>query len=330
MKAAIKTLGRLAFGLVLFVFVGWQAAEAGDYVCRDKLGRVITLQVPVKRAVMNQMYDFIPALNLWDQVAGLNRWAFEDEILNALCPELERRYARIGTGSEINMERLIKLRPDVIVTWTSKPEQIHFIGRQGIPVIGVYPESLREFYSVIDMLGAVFGREAEARRLKQRMNAEFKLIQPRVAGIQHKRKVVWLGSRPTYPSAGIGINDELIRLAGAVNPAGTIKQRNVEVSLEQLIKWNPDVIFIWGNAGYTAADLRAKPQWRVIKAVREGRVYKAPEFSTWSPLLAPVALWVAVRIYPEAFGDIDFDARADRFCRDIYGFSIKRIGGFVD
>ena len=314
--------------LVLLVSAG--SLLAGNCTYSDKLGRSVSMQVPVKRAVLNQMYDFIPALNAWDQVAGLPRWAFKDRILISLQPDLARHYALAGTGSDLNMEALIRLKPDVIVTWTYKSEQIRFIDRQGIPVIGVYPESLKELYGVVDMLGVIFGREREAFGLKKRMNAEFNLVAKRGTGIKNKRKVVWLGSRPTYPSAGIGINDELIRLAGGINPAGAIKQRNVEVSLEQLIKWNPDVIFIWGNAGYTAAELKLKPQWRVLKAVRAGRVYKAPEWSTWSPMLAPVAVWMAARIYPELYRDIDLNARADKFCRDIYGLEMRRIGGFID
>lgn len=305
-------------------------AVAGDFSYCDKLGRKVTLKTPVKRAVLNQMYDFMPALNAWDQVAGLPRWAFQDRILTSLRPDLARRYALTGTGSDLNMEALIRLKPDAIVTWTYKAEQIRFIEHQGIQVIGVYPESLKELYGVIDMLGALFGREREACGLKKRMNVEFNLIAKRGTSIRAKRKVVWLGSRPTYLAAGIGITDELIRLIGAVNPAGGVKQRNVEVSLEQLIKWNPDVIFIWGNAGYTAEDLKAKPQWRVLKAVRSGRVYKAPDFSTWSPLLAPVAMWMAVRTYPEYYHDVDLNARADKFCHDIYGLELRRIGGLGD
>jgi len=324
----VKTV--TAIGLMFAAMVCVCPALAGAYAYQDKLGRSVALETPVKRAVLNQMYDFIPALNAWEQVAGLPRWAFKDRILTSLRPDLAKRYALTGTGSDLNMEALIRLKPDVIVTWTYKSEQIKFVDRQGIPVIGVYPESLKELYGVIDMLGAIFGREREALGLKRRMNVEFNLIAKRGANIKQKRKVVWMGSRPTYLAAGIGITDELIRLIGAVNPASGVRQRNVEVSLEQLIKWNPDVIFIWGSAGYTADDLMRKPQWRVLKAVRAGRVYKAPEWSTWSPMLAPVAVWMAVRTYPEGYRDVDLNARSERFCRDVYGLGLGRIGGFIN
>ena len=78
------------------------------------------------------------------------------------------------------------------------------------------------------------------------------------------------------------------------------------------------MIFIWGNAGYGAQDIIDNPQWRFIKAVREKRVYKLPEWTTWSPRLALVALWMAQKAYPEDFEDISFYNVADNFYRKLF------------
>jgi iron complex transport system substrate-binding protein len=58
----------------------------------------------------------------------------------------------------------------------------------------------------------------------------------------------------------VGITNDMFQMIGAINPAGPIEQRNADVSIEQIVVWNPDVIFIWGNAGYSPQDILQHPQ----------------------------------------------------------------------
>ena len=95
---------------------------------------------------------------------------------------------------------------------------------------------------------------------------------------------------------------------GGMNPAATIPQTSLDVSMEQIVAWNPDVIFIWGYAGYTAESILGNPQWRSVTAVKQGKVYKAPLWSTWSPRVAPIVLWMAMKTYPESFSDVDAES----------------------
>ncbi|MCD6548567.1 MAG: ABC transporter substrate-binding protein, partial [Thermodesulfobacterium sp.] len=112
---------------------------------------------------------------------------------------------------------------------------------------------------------------------------------------------------------------------GGINPAGFIKQRYADVSIERILLWNPDVIFIWGYAGYTPEWILNNSQWEHIKAVKNKQVYKLPHWSTWSPRVALVALYMAMKIYPEYFKDINFEKIADNFYRKVFGISYKQV-----
>jgi len=98
------------------------------------------------------------------------------------------------------------------------------------------------------------------------------------------------------------------------------------ITPEQLLAWNPDVIFIWGNAKYSARDIMSSPQWQHVKAVRNRQVYKAPEWSTWSPRLAPVSLWMAMKLYPERYQGINLYSVADSFDRKVFGVPLGTAG----
>ena len=157
------------------------------------------------------------------------------------------------------------------------------------------------------------------------MEALFRMVRERVARIPEgqRKKVLYLAASPPSVSGAVGVTNEMITLIGARNAASVVRQRNIDVPLERIIAWNPDVIVIWGNARYDASDLTNDPQWRLIPAVRKGQVYKAPEWSTWSPRLAPFALWMAAMTYPEYFKDVNMDKVVDDFHRKVFGVSGK-------
>ena len=310
----------------LLVLSGGQAEPASppSVTYRDKLGRTVTVPVPVKRAVFLISYELVPVLGVWDRVAGVGRWAYDNDLIRQSKPDI-RSIPSVGSGTDVNVEALMKLKPDVVVTWTFKPEPVKFMEERGLRVIAIYPESLAELYDVMRLHGRLFQREPRMERAIGEMEGIFRMIRERVGRIPEgrRKKVLYIGTKPTSVSGGIGITNEMITLIGAHNPASTLRQRNIEVPLERIIAWNPDVIVIWGNARYGPSDLTNDPQWRLLPAVKNGKVYKAPEWSTWSPRLAPFALWMAAMTYPEYFKDVDMDKVVDEFHRKVFGVSGK-------
>jgi len=327
-KRISRRLGPFFFLSILILSISLLSVSwAATMTYTNKLGRAVNIPVPVKRAVFFQTYELIPALGIWDRVIGIARWAYDNDLMKAAKPDIEKSVPSPGSGMDVNIETLLKLKPDVVITWTSKPETVRFMEEKGLKVIAIYPESLEEFYAVMRLHGRLFGKEKKAEHCIARMESIFKLIKERVRKIpgNKRKKVLWLGGKSTSVACGIGVTNDVFKLIGGVNPAAQIPRRNADVPIERIIAWNPDVIFIWGNAGYQVQDIRNSPQWRSIKATREGRVYKAPEWSTWSPRLAPMALWMAMKTYPEYFRDINLDRVMDEFYKKVFGIACSRV-----
>jgi iron complex transport system substrate-binding protein len=326
MKRLKKTLF-LMFAVAVLLTA--RMVEAENITYTDNLGRVATIQVPVSRAVIFQTYELIPALGIWDNIVGIGRYAYSNDLIKATKPDVASVIpsASAGSGLDANMEVLFRLKPDVVITWTVKPEAVKFIKDRGLKVIATYPESLSELLELIRLHGKLFGKGKRAETSIAEMEKVFALVNARVSEIppHGKRKVLWLGGKPTSVASGIGITNDLIQLIGGINPASSILQGNADVSIEQIVAWDPDVIFIWGNAGYTAQGILNSSQWRLIKSVRQGRVYKAPIWSTWSPRIAPIALWMAARVYPESFRDIALEKMFDDFYRAVFGIPYAKV-----
>lgn len=294
---------------------------------RDKFGRDVSIRLPVRRAVLFETYELTAALGVWDRIAGISRYAYENDLVLALKPDIGKTIPSAGSGSDVNIESLLRLRPDLVITWTFKPESIRFMEEKGLRVIALYPESLSELYETMRLQGRIFGKEKKVEACIARMKKMFAMISERCRTVPpaKRKKVVWLGGKQTTVAGGVGINNDLIGLMNAVNPAAARQERSADVSIERIVAWNPEVVFIWGSAKYGSGDLLGSPQWRHVDAVRNGRVYKAPKWGTWSPRLAVVALWMAIRTYPERFRDVNFEKAADDFYRAVYGISYRSV-----
>jgi len=330
-NSEIRGAAALAAALLIITAVP-PAAQAGTLTVKDKLGRTVSVTLPVRRAVLFETYELIAALGVWDRVAGISRYAYENDLILTLRPGIAKTIPSAGSGADINIESLLRLRPDLVITWTFKPESIRFMEEKGLKVIALYPESIEELYETMRLEGRLFGKQAKVEAYIARMKKMFAFISERCRAVPagSRKRVVWLGGKQTTVAGGTGINNDLISLMNAVNPAASQQERSSDVSMERIVAWNPKVVFIWGGAKFVPADLLGSPQWRHVDAIRKGRVYKAPKWGTWSPRLAVLALWMAMKTYPEQFRDVNFDKAADDFYRAVYGIPygrVSRIGG---
>jgi len=294
-------------------------------VLKDKLGRWVRVEVPVKRAVVIVGYEIIPALKAENQVIGVSRWAVN---LCDLYKKLVKRYPwleknQIGTGVDLNIETIFKLHPDLIITWTYQKNMVDFLTSHGFKVFTIYPDSIKELFKVIETEGILFGKKKRADFVIKETQRLLNFVRNRVKQIPKQKRlvIIHVGMKPNVVACKKGIASELIRLIGGINPAVTINARDTEVSLEKIYAWNPDVIFIWGSAKYGPEFFYSHPEWSFIRAVKNHRIYKLPNWSTWSPRVALIALYMAKKAYPKYFKDVDFFKVAKSFCKEIFGFS---------
>ncbi|WP_051920579.1 ABC transporter substrate-binding protein [Thermodesulfobacterium hydrogeniphilum] len=330
---ALKSKSKEIIFIFLFLVTVSSSIFAKEITIVDKLGRKITINAPVKRAVVIMAPELILALGLWNQVVGVSYWVYREyKFFNYIKPDWKKKVFPVGSGmgKDINMETLLKLNPDVIITGPFYPEVVKFMEKHGLKVITINPETISEFYKVIKLFGLIFGKENKANFLINEMNKTLNLIQKRLAQLSKPKKVVWI-----YRLAPLGIAckgaiiDDIFKRLKTINIGDLIKPNcNViaNISIEDLIKYNPDVIFIWGFTRAKPEDIIHNPQWQPIKAVKENEVYKAPRnLGTWSPSLVILSLWTAVRVYPEYFKDINFIKYSNSFYLKIFGVPYTKV-----
>ena len=229
-----------------------------------------------------------------------------------------------GRGGEANLERVLELRPDLIIDFGSvRDTYIDLADRvqeqTGIPYILVdgrfenTPEALR-------LIGEALGVPARGETLAADVEATFSRIDTILGQVpEEERPRVYLARGPDGLETGMkgSINTEIIERAGGRNVAddGGVTRGLVQASMEQVIVANPDTIVTWDPIFYDK--VFDDPLWQGIDAVRAGRVYLSPT-APFGWIDRPPSLnrmmgliWMAGLLHPDRWqGDLREDTRA--------------------
>ncbi len=216
-----------------------------------------------------------------------------------------------GRGNTANLETVLALKPDLILdvgstraTFVSLAERVQ--AQTGIPyaLLDGRFEAIPDTYR---KLGALVHREADAKKLSDYADHTLKAITARIADIPHyKRPRVYYARGPRGLVTGLAgsINVETIELL-AQNVAGGTQGGLANVSIEQVLLWNPQVIVTIDL--FFAATVRDDPAWAAVDAVENGRVHLSPKMPFgWVDFPPSVnrligLWWLAKILYPERF-----------------------------
>ena len=319
--------------IFVFIFLTVSSLSAKEVTIVDEMGRKVKINVPVKKAVIIMAPEFIPAFDLWDQVVGVSYWVYKEyKFFSYIKPDWKKNVLPVGSGMGryINIETLLKLKPDIVITGPFYPYVVKFMEKQGLKVITINPDTISEFYKTSKLFGILFGKEKRVQFLVNEMEKVFNFIQKRVANISQPKKAVWIYR---LQPLGIGckgsIIEDIFKKLNIIN-VGELIDPNcktiLEISIEHLIKYNPDIIFLWGFTKAKPEDILNNSQWKLIKAVKESKVYKVPKnLGTWSPSLAILSLWIAIKVYPEKFKDVNFIEYSNSFYQKIFGVPYSKV-----
>ena len=235
-------------------------------------------------------------------------------------PFISKKYADLptlgrltGRGNTANVEVVLKAKPDLIIDYgTVSPTLSSLADRvqeqTGIPYL-LLDGDFDRMGDAIRLIGAAAREEGRADALARYAQETVSDINRRVAKVPSARRPrVYYGRGPQGLNTGLAgsITTEFIEQLGAVNVAAGLGRGGlVQVSIEQVLLWNPDVI-VTIDANFHAA-ARTHPQWRDLPAVKAGRLYLAPTLP-FGWIDSPPSInrliglrWLARILYPDAF-----------------------------
>lgn len=338
---------------LIFAASAVAAVPPGKRVVVDQLGRSVVIPQKVERVVclMHHALDITFELQAGDRLVGIMK-DWEGLLFPGLAdiyPPI-RKLPQVGTLTEVNMEELLKVRPDlVIVTHYFPQDTIKKIEAAGIPVVAVslYQAEFEEAsklnpkltdpdraYTIgmkmgINLLGEIYGKEKEAKKLNEFVEQKRAIVGDKLSAIPDNKKITCYMANPDLYTYGSGKYVGVIMdRAGGINVARGIAGYKA-VNMEQILKWDPQVIFVQDRyAAKVMPEITKSAAWAPIKAVKTHRVYVTPEYvKPWGhpcpESMALGELWMAKKLYPDRFKDIDINKVVQEFYTTFYGVPYK-------
>jgi len=218
-------------------------------------------------------------------------------------PEALRK-PRVGGFLDPNIEKVVQLRPDLVLMLRSHGSKVGVIRGLGIEVLELGNDRIRDVERAYDELGRRLGRVREAAAAKARLKARLDAVR-KDAG-RRPLKVLFVVGKDAGRMSNIcaagprTFPDELLRLAGMTNVVGDSAVRYPFVSKEVILRRDPDLIVQMPPEGrdpkaLAARELDSWGGWKDLKAVREKRVFMvpAPGMMVPGPGMADLAEWLA-------------------------------------
>lgn len=295
----------------------------------DQAGREVMISNSVEKIVSGYYISSSTciALGLADKLVGIEAKADTRPIYALAAAEL-LELPNVGTAKEFNLEGCLSLEPDLVILPLRLKDQADIISELGIPVLLVNPENQENLVEMIALIGQATGVDDRAASLISYCENQLSTVDELTANISETPSV-YIGGNSAYLETAPKdmYQSSLIEAAGGVNAAANIAGDNwINVSYEEIIAMNPDVIVIPSEAGYSKEDVLGDAELANITAIKEGKVYKMPgSFEAWDspvPSCTLGILWMLNVLHEDTYSNETLKSDAADFYKEFYNVEI--------
>ncbi len=278
------------------------SAPAGAITFTDMFDREVSLAAPATKVVAITAADceILYALGAGDTVVGRGEYCnYPEEVLDVEA---------VDSGSELNVEQVIALEPEVVIMggMAQSDEQVKALEAGGITVVVSYAQDITGTYTAIEMIGKVVGKTAEADALVAEMKQGFADIEAKVEKSDTPKTVYFEVSPLEWGLWTSGSNtfmDEIATMLGLENAFADVDGW-AEISEEQVLERDPDYIvtsaMYFGEGPEPDEEILGRTGWQDLKAVKAGQVFLADNDSITRP--GPRLVQAAETLYGQVYG----------------------------
>jgi iron complex transport system substrate-binding protein len=219
---------------------------------------------------------------------------------------------KVGGLVDPDVERILALRPDLVVLYGTQTELVQRLERAGIPYFSYVHSALPDIALTMRAIGARIGVAARADTVASEMERSLGAIRDATSRLPHPTTLLVFGRDPAslrnvYASGGYGFLHDMLEVAGGTNVFGDVRQESVQVSTELLLTRRPEVIIElrYGDSLATADIPRELLVWNTlasVPAVKNHRIHAlvGDEFVVPGPRVVEATRKLARTLHPEA------------------------------
>jgi cobalamin transport system substrate-binding protein len=280
-------------------------------VCSAALQACLTAALPAAPpqrivSLVPNVTEMVYAIGAGDRMVGVSSYD--------TYPAEVKTLPKVGALVDPNVERILSLKPDLVIIYGSQDDLARQLARAGIDTFRYRHGGLAAVTATVRELGAKLGEAPAAEATAARIDAGIDEVRRRVAGRPRPRTLLVFGRerlalRGIYACGGVGFLNDILTAAGGDNVFADVKTEAVQASTEQIISRRPDVILEVRavNEAFPIGDREAERRvWTAIDAVpavRDGRVTFLfdDRIVVPGPRIAEGTRELAKALHPDAF-----------------------------
>lgn len=315
-----------------------EEAQATVRIVEDGLGRKVELPEKLESIVCSGVgaLRYTSYLKATDLVVGVEDYEKETSLTrlyNHVNYEHFKDLPVIGTNCEPNIEQIIQVNPQLIVVSSSvKMDPDTLAKKTGIPVFSVPGSDTTlddKAFETIDLLGMLYEKTDEAKRLRTYLEDLKKDLEKRTASVEEEKKLsayvggVSFKGRHGFEGTEAGYGP--FKLIHAKNMADTTNQEGAfNVDLEKILEWDPEVIFIdYNGLDLVQSQYEENPDFfQELQAVKNGKIYSQVCFRSYASNLDTAladAYYAGSILFPNKFSDIQLDEKISEIYTNLLG-----------
>ena len=262
-----RRLAAAVCAAVAFAALAVRSADAEVRVT-DDTGAAVTLASPAQRIVSLAPHatELLFAAGAGTRVVGV--------MSGSDFPPAATQRPVVGNANALDLERILALRPDLIVTWPyTTPTQVDVLRAQGIAVFTTNPRTIDGIARDIERLGILANSSTVARDVAQRFRTRLAGLAERSAGKMIVRVFYQVSDVPLYTVGSDHLITQALKLCGAQNVFAPLTLPAPEISVEAVLAAEPDAIVAGTAAAVTPLWLAQWKRWSDVPAVRGNRLF---------------------------------------------------------
>ena len=290
------------------------AEDAGSVTYRNPDGQAVRVQKHPKRTVGL----LTSLLSLWYEAGGT---AVGRNSTRQFVPETIRDLPTVGTFANLNVERILTLQPDFVIS--ADLGNIRAVSpvleANGIGLAFFRYNNFYDYRAIFELFGKINGTEARSRDILANVQQRIDGVVDR-AGKQPPKRALIMFTTPNIincelPNSHTGVMLDMLGAENIIQKGASTHSMRVNFSMERIVELDPDVILIntMGDVGQVrdrlARELLENEAWRALRAVRENNIHYLPKtlFLYKPNAQFPRSLeYLAAVLYPEAFPEVNF------------------------
>lgn len=255
-------------GLLVLLLAAFNPAFA-EISVTDDAGRQLRLRAPTQRIVSLAPHatELLFAVGAGKQLVGVS------ELSN--YPPEARHIQAVNSGVRLDLERILELKPDLVVGWRSgnARSDLDRLAGFGIPIFFAEPRGLDDLPSTLERLGRVTGHDDAGKEAARRFRQDLEKLR----GDFRDRRPLWvflqISIQPLMTLNHAHLASDVLALCGGRNIFAGAGRIALDVSIESVLLENPDVVLFSDSLG-DVSSMRA--WWKArgdLRAVRRGLLY---------------------------------------------------------